>query len=321
MNAVPAGKRAEPGATGQADSGAAQIKRRAALTSLTATAGLAGAKLAAAAITGSVALLGAALDGILDLAVTALTFWAVTASERPADADHPYGHGKIESLVALFQVVVLCGTATFVGLQAAAQLLTHEMSMRTDAMGMTVMVVAPLVIVSLAVSVGVDGWRAHALSIAARRTGSAALAADAIHFRTDMWTTLVVLGGVGAAFLGLPEADPIAALVIAATMGWAAFKLGCETLTTLADGVPPDLAERIAAAAAPPPDASIARIRTRPIGARHACEVALRVPPGWTVAEADALCAVIKDRVRHAEGLCDVVVVTSATKHQQEASP
>jgi cation diffusion facilitator family transporter len=165
-----------------------------------------------------------------------MTYFAVRMSGKPADEEHHYGHGKIESVSALAETALLFLLSGVVIWEAVRRLLGAE----GHAVEATVWAFAVMI-----VSVIVDFFRARLLYRVAAETSSEALEADALHFGSDMWSSLAVLLGLGGVLLGYPWADAAAALVVAAFVCLAGWRLGSRTVATLTDEAPPGARERI----------------------------------------------------------------------------
>jgi len=234
-------------------------KERAALGSIAASAGLTAAKAIIGLLTGSLAVLSEAGHSLLDLAATVLTYVAVRVSGKPADAEHQYGHGKVESITALAETALLFLLAAVV-LYEAAQRLIGE---RVYAVEATAAAFAVIV-----ASIVVDFFRARTLGRIAEETSSQALEADALHFRSDMWSSIAVLIGLAGVALGYSRADAAAALVVAIFICIAGWRLGRRTIDTLTDAAPAGVSERVAAIARRVPGiVAVERVRARPAGA------------------------------------------------------
>ena len=234
-------------------------KERAALGSIAASAGLTAAKAIVGLLTGSLAILSEAGHSLLDLAATVLTYVAVRISGKPADAEHQYGHGKVESITALAETALLFLLAAVV-LYEAAQRLIGE---RVYAVEATAAAFAIIV-----ASIVVDFFRARTLGRIAAATSSQALEADALHFRSDMWSSIAVLIGLAGVALGYSRADAAAALVVAIFICVAGWRLGRRTIDTLTDAAPAGVSERVAAIARRVPGiVAVERVRARPAGA------------------------------------------------------
>lgn len=203
---------------------------------MAASAGLAGAKFLAAMFTGSLGILSEAIHSIIDFGATVITYMAIRWSDRPADAEHHYGHAKIESVAALVETALLFLVTGWIVWEAASRLLWH---------GGHEVEVTWWAVAIIAGSIVIDYNRARALKRVAEKTSSEALEADALHFSSDMWSSIVVLLGLGAVWAGLPAADSIAAIIVSAFIAHAAWQLGARTLNTLLDAAPAGATEII----------------------------------------------------------------------------
>jgi cation diffusion facilitator family transporter len=234
-------------------------KEKAALGSIAASAGLTAAKAIIGLLTGSLAILSEAGHSLLDLAATVLTFIAVRVSGKPADAEHQYGHGKVESVTALAETALLFLLAAVVMFEAAQRLIGE----RVYAVEATAAAFA-----IIAVSIIVDFFRARTLGRVAEKTSSQALEADALHFRSDMWSSIAVLIGLAGVTLGYSRADAAAAIVVAIFICVAGWRLGRRTIDTLTDTAPAGVSEHVAAIARRVPGiVAVERVRARPAGA------------------------------------------------------
>jgi cation diffusion facilitator family transporter len=235
------------------------VKERVALGSIAASAGLTAAKAAVGLLTGSLAILSEAGHSLIDLSATVLTYFAVRLSGKPADKEHQYGHGKVESVTALAETALLFVLTAIVLWEATQRLLGGK----TQAVEATV-----AAFVVIAVSIVVDFFRARTLSRVAKETSSQALEADALHFGSDMWSSVAVLVGLCGVRLGYPWADAAAAIVVAVFICIAGWRLGRRTIDTLTDTAPEGVSERVAAIARQVSGVvAVERVRARPAGA------------------------------------------------------
>jgi cation diffusion facilitator family transporter len=234
-------------------------KERAALGSIAASAGLTVAKAVVGLLTGSLAILSEAGHSLIDLSATVLTYFAVRISGKPADAEHQYGHGKMESVTALAETALLFVLTAIVVWEAVQRLMdTHGHAVEATAAAFAI----------IAASVVVDFFRARVLRRVAKATSSEALEADALHFSSDMWSSIAVLCGLGGVRLGYPWADAAAALVVAVFICIAGYRLGRRTIDTLTDTAPAGVSDRVAAITRRVPGiVSVERVRARPAGA------------------------------------------------------
>ena len=263
-------------------------KEKAALGSIAASAALTVAKAVVGVMTGSLAILSEAGHSLLDLAATVLTYAAVRISGKPADAEHQYGHGKIESVAALAETALLFILGAGVDYEAGSRLLREQAHM----VEATIYAFA-----IIGVSIVVDFFRARTLKRVAEKTSSQALEADALHFSSDMWSSIAVLIGLGGVALGYAWADSAAALVVAIFICIAGWRLGRRTIDTLTDTAPAGVSEKVAAIARRVPGiVEVERVRARPAGAVLFVDLAIGVSRTLPLDRV----AAIKDRLTRA---------------------
>ncbi|MET0538594.1 MAG: cation-efflux pump [Xanthobacteraceae bacterium] len=234
------------------------IKERVALSSIAASAGLTAAKTLVGLASGSLAILSEAAHSLLDLVATVITFFAVRVSDKPADAEHHYGHGKVESVAALVETALLFFLAGVVIWEALQRLLgAHGQKIDASIWAFAVIIA----------SIGIDFFRARVLYRTAAETSSEALEADALHFSSDMWSSAAVLVGLGAVALGHGWADPAAAIIVAIFIFVAGWRLARRTFETLTDTAPAGVGIRIAAALERVPGVvALEQLRARQVG-------------------------------------------------------
>ncbi|PPQ40733.1 cation transporter [Rhodoblastus acidophilus] len=260
----------------------AALKEKVALSSVFASALLTVGKAAAGLTSGSLALLSEAAHNAIDTGATILTYFAVRQANKPADDKHHYGHGKYESLSALFETGLLAGLALYVLFTAVQHL--REGVEAVDVSGWAFGV--------LIVSIVVDSARFLTLSAVAKKTGSHALAADALHFASDLVGSALVLMGLVANAYGFRQGDALAAVGVAVFIGFAGYRLGGETLGVLLDRAPEGLADRLREEIAHVPGVvAVHAIKLRPNGPKILGEVFIDVArslPLERVAEIEA---------------------------------
>jgi cation diffusion facilitator family transporter len=279
-----------------------ETKERVALTSIAASGALTIAKGIVGVLSGSLALLSEAAHSALDFAATVMTWYAVRVSGKPADDEHHYGHGKVESVTALIETGLLFVLSAFVIYEAASRLLGGS----GHAVEATLAAFAVIV-----VSVVVDFLRARLLSRVARETRSEALEADALHFSSDMWSSLAVLLGLGGVALGYPWADSAAAVVVAVFILVAGWRLGRRTIETLTDTAPEGVAERIAAIARSIAGVvAIERVRARSAGPALFVDLVVAVSRTLPLDRVAAIKAAVTDAIRAEMAQAEIDVVT-----------
>ena len=239
----------------------------AAVAALFWTALIAGAKLVVGVLTGSVAVLGDGLHSAFDVVIAVGTVFAVRVATKPPDATHPYGHGRAENLAALAGSAVMGLVGLGVAAEATSRLVVGA---EVDAAGYAIGVTAVAGIVGV--------WRALALRRAAARYASPALEADAMNITADVVESVAVLVGLGAARLGFPGGDPIAAFIVVAIMWAMAVRIALRAIHVLMDRTPPDLTERVGAATRDVPGVvDVGDLRVRRSGADVHAEVTVAV--------------------------------------------
>ncbi|GAC1564207.1 MAG: cation-efflux pump [Beijerinckiaceae bacterium] len=256
------------------------LKQKAALASIGASAALTLAKLVAGLMSGSLALLSEAGHSLLDTGATILTYFAVRISGKPADEEHHYGHGKFEALAALCETGFLIALAAFVAIEATRRLFVAHPKVEA-----TLPVFAVLV-----VSIIVDTVRWRSLSKIARETKSDALAADALHFSSDLFASALVLLGLIAARFGYSQGDTFAAFGVAAFIAIAGWRLARRTLDTLLDTAPKGMATELQAIVQRVPGVvSVEQIKLRPAGGEIIGEIIVGVARSLSIERVGAI--------------------------------
>jgi cation diffusion facilitator family transporter len=275
-------------------------QRRAALVSVAAAVALIALKLGAGLAAHSLGLISEALHSGTDLVAALLTFFAVSVAVRPADVSHQYGHGKAEHLSALAEGAILVAASFFIAWRAVTQLVGGRES-HVEAAWYTFAVIA--------IVIAVDLSRTFVLWRASRQYSSAALAATAVHFASDLVGTLGVLVGLVFVRAGYTRADAAAGLFVAVLVLSAAARLMKRNVDVLMDRAPADAedAARAAIAGIEPP-VSLERLRMRQVGPRQFMDVVITVPPGAAVGQGHAAADRVEGALNTALPGSDVVV-------------
>jgi cation diffusion facilitator family transporter len=285
-------------------------KRSAALFSVVAAFGVTLLKLLTGILTGSLGMLSEAAHSGIDLIASAITFFSVQVSDRPADADHNYGHGKVESLSAAIETVLMLASCIWILTEAIRRIVFRQhLSLNFSLWPFAVLIL----------SITVDYTRSRKLQAIAAQYKSEALAADAIHFRTDIWASFAVLLGLAATYTGqrlhipaLELADPIAAIIVSAIILYVTWQLARRTIDALTDATPPEsraqTREMIRDLAAIDGVLSVDRVRTRRSGSSYFADVTLGMPRNLTFQRSEQITLAATAAVqRHLPG-ADVVV-------------
>ncbi|HVM71139.1 MAG TPA: cation diffusion facilitator family transporter [Anaerolineales bacterium] len=293
---------------------ASKEKRSAAMSSVLAAVGLTAFKLIIGLLTNSLGILAEASHSGLDLVAAAMTFLAVRASDKPADEQHNFGHGKIENLSALFETLLLLGTSAWIIYQSIERLFFVNVIVEISLWSFIVM----------GISIIIDFTRSRLLYRAARKYKSQALEADALHFSTDIWSSaVVILGLIGLTIsryvpgmLWLEKADAVAALVVAAIVIYVSASLGWRTISALLDTAPRGLVGQVREIALAVPGVTDAHaIRIRPSGAHTFIDMHVTMDGSLSLREAHAATEAIENAILREISPADVTV------HVEPAEP
>jgi cation diffusion facilitator family transporter len=274
-------------------------QRRTALVSVAAALFLIGIKVAAGIHASSLGLLSEAVHSGTDLVAALLTFFAVGVAGRPADPGHAYGHGKAEHLGALGEAAIL--VLISVGIAAGAVVRLVEGGAHVN--------VTWFALAAIGVVIAVDASRALVSIHAARRYASAAFAASAVHFASDLAGSTAVLAGLLVAHAGHPRGDAVAALFVSVLVLTASARLIKTNVDVLMDIVPAG-ADRAARAAIQElgPRVQLRRLRMRRAAGRHFADVVVAVPPAAAVEQGHAVADAVEEAVERVVPGADVVV-------------
>jgi cation diffusion facilitator family transporter len=268
-----------------------QAKSRAAALSIISNAVLIVLKLTVGIMIQSVSVISEAVHSGLDLVAAVIAWFAVRESGKPADEDHPFGHGKIENVAGTIEAVLIFGAAIYIICKAVMKL--HEGKLDIESLGLGAGVMAVSAIANFLVS-------NHLMKVA-RETDSVALEADALHLRTDVYTSAGVLGGLVAIKLtGLAILDPIVAIVVALLIIKAAWDLTRSAFLHILDvSLPEDEAQVIHDVMAEFTGRyrEYHKVRTRKSGHIRHIDMHLVVPGGTAVDAAHRLSHEIADRI------------------------
>ena len=308
---------ATPNSPHAGSAGFPAAKRRVALHSMAAAAIMTLLKLAAGLLSGSLGVLSDAAHSALDLVAVTLTFFSVQVSDKPADEDHTYGHGKFENLSAFLETGLMAVSCAWIIWEAMVRILSRSVVLHHS--------VWPVLV--LLASIAVDYWRSRNLRAVAERTGSAALATDAFHFASDIWSTVAVLAGLLASWIGwrlgitwLRYADPIAAVVVSLMILRMTLHLGRETVAVLMDEVPAETRQRLVAEVAKVEGVlSVEQARVRRSGASYFADLTLALPRRYTFEHTSELVRAATDAVHRALPQADVVIHTIPREPRAES--
>jgi cation diffusion facilitator family transporter len=262
------------------DQGIHPAKSRVAAISIFVSAGMAAAKFVVGIAIGSLALISEALHSSVDVVATVVTWLVVRFSDRPADEQHHYGHGKLESVSALGIIAMLY--------VLAGGILVESYSRLREGTPPPTLSAIPFVV--LVLDIAVNFWRARALHRAARETRSQALAADALHFASDVLGSVAVIAGLALSGLGYAWGDAAAAAAVAVVIAMLGMRLARSTVETLVDRAPEGVAEKASAAIRTIPGVvGVERLRVRMVGSTHFIDAIVQVPRTFPIDRVDEI--------------------------------
>lgn len=250
--------------------------------------------------TNSVSILSSLADSFLDVLASAITVVAVWASSKPADREHRFGHGKSEGLAALLQSIAISLSAVYVCYEAIQRFITPQPIVSPET-GIAVMAIA------IVLTIGLQFFQHHVI----KRTGSMAIAADAVHYRSD----LLINFGVTATILISTWSDslivdPIVGICIAGCILYSTYGIGRKALDVLLDRELPDAERRrIKELAVAHPDVhGFHDLRTRFGGSRYFIQFHLELSPNKTLLQTHEILDEVESNVRAAFPLADIIV-------------
>jgi cation diffusion facilitator family transporter len=282
-------------------------KRRAAVSTVLVTLVITVMKVVVGLSTGSLGILAEAADSALDVVAALLTFAAVRISGKPPDESHPYGHGKVENLAALAETSLLLVTCAWIIYEAMNRLLLKSVEVDANVWAFGVVIISMIIAFN----------RMRALERTAEKHDSQALEASALRFRTDIWTSSVVLLGLtlvkvrelsgGPDFL--LKADAVAGLGVASVVLYLGLKLGKRAAAVLVDTAPEGLADRVKEEAERINGVAMCRqVRLRRAGERSFVDVILEIDGDASFERAHHIAGQVEQAVGRFIPHADIVV-------------
>ncbi|MDB5575782.1 MAG: cation diffusion facilitator family transporter [Bradyrhizobium sp.] len=286
------------------------VKARVAVISIFASAAMAVTKFAVGISIGSLALISEALHSSVDVVATVITWLVVRVSDRPADDEHHYGHGKFESLSALGVIAMLY--------VLAGGILVESWSRLSDGAVPPTLSAIPFVV--LVIDIIVNFWRARALHRTARDTKSQALAADALHFASDVIGSFAVIIGLALSALGYVWGDAAAAIGVAVVISVLGLRLARSTVETLLDRAPEGVSEKADAAIRTVPGVvDIERLRVRMVGSTHFIDAIVQVPRTYPIDRVEQIKRMAQQAVSKALGDADLTFTAVPVARDNES--
>jgi cation diffusion facilitator family transporter len=256
--------------------------------------------------TGSLGILSEAAHSGLDLVSASITLFSVRVSDKPADAEHQYGHGKVENFSAFLQAALLLFTCIWIVREAIGRLFFHHVEIEPGVAAFLVMFF----------SMAADLWRSRALRRIANKYDSQALEADALHFSTDVWSSGVVVIGLTLVMLGrfygiswLRNADPVAALFVAGVVVYVSSRLGRRTVDALLDAAPTGVRTKIVTAVSKVDGLlEVDRVRIRKAGNRYFADLSIGLARNLTFQRSEQVAGSVTAAVQDILPGADVIV-------------
>lgn len=293
-------------------------KSSVAMNSVVAAVGLTAFKLVVGILTNSLGILAEAAHSLLDLLAAVMTFFAVRIADKPADEEHPFGHGKMENISALFETLLLLATSGWIIYEASHRLMNPETHVEVSIWSFIVM----------GTSIVIDFTRSRMLMAAAKKHNSQALEADALHFSTDIWSSSVVILGLILVLVGryfptlsfLEKGDAIAALAVAVIVIFVSGELGMRSIQALLDSAPKNGEyERIIQETKKIKEiTNVHAVRVRSVGAGWFVDMHVTMDGNLTVNESHAITEKIEDNILGILPKSDVTVHVEPPEKAQE---
>jgi cation diffusion facilitator family transporter len=281
-------------------------KRAVAGNSVLAAVAITALKVVVGITTGSLGILSEAAHSALDLVAAIITLLSVRVSDKPADADHQYGHGKVENFSAFLETGLLLLTCIAIVYEAVHRLFFRHVTIEPSLGAFAVMLI----------SMGVDLWRSRALGRIAEKYDSQALQADALHFSADVWSTAVVIVGLLLVVVGrdfriawLSNADPVAALFVAGVVVYVSGRLARETIDALLDGAPAGVRGKLLSEVSQVDGLlEVDRVRIRRAGNRYFADLSVSLARNVTFQRSEQVADAVANAVHNVLPDADVVV-------------
>ncbi len=245
-------------------------------------------KLAVGIISGSVSILSEAIHSSMDLIAAVIAFFSVRVSDNPPDSRHPYGHGKIENISGVIESLLIFIAAIWIIVEAVRKLLGEKIVLESIALGSLVMLISAMV----------NTFVSRKLYKVARATNSVALEADALHLKTDVYTSLGVAIGLGLIIVTrINWLDPVIAILVALFIIWEAYHLLIKAFTPLLDTAwntneIEELEQKLKGL-----EVKYHNLRTRVAGNYRFIDIHIQIPEDVTVGSAHKYCDKIENEL------------------------
>jgi len=267
-----------------------QEKKKVAFWSVIAAIFITAFKIVIGLLSGSLGILSEALHSGLDMVAAMITYFSVRVSDKPADREHNYGHGKVENLSALIETILLLVTCVWIISEAIHRLVSGNTDIKVSVWNYVVVIC----------SIVIDYTRSRALYRVAKKHNSQALEADALHFSTDIWSSTVVLFGlIWYKFLEWHKADSIAALFVAVIVLFVSYQLGRKAIDVLLDKSPVNTTKIVSATLKEFPEVlKFHGLKARTAGADTFIKFNIHFDPDLSLREVHEVCDKIESEIK-----------------------
>jgi len=255
-------------------------------------------KIVVGLLSGSVSIISEAIHSSMDLIAALIAFFSVKVSDNPPDSRHPYGHGKVENISGVIEAILIFAAAIWIIIEAVKKLLGEEIVLDVIWLGSSVMLISAIV----------NTLVSRKLYKVARETKSVALEADALHLKTDVYTSAGVAVGLGLIFItGIKWLDPFVAILVALFIIKESYSLLRRAFTPLLDTAwgedeIEDLERRLNQM-----EVNYHDLRTRVAGNYRFVDIHVEIPEDESVGNAHSYCDMIEDKLN---SLYDNITVT-----------
>jgi cation diffusion facilitator family transporter len=285
-------------------------KVKVAIISIAASTGLTLLKLIVGVSTNSLGILSESFHSGLDTIGALMTLYAIRMAIRPPDLNYTYGYAKVESIASLTEIILLFAVAGWISYEGLERIFFKTVQPEITAYSFAIMFV----------SIAVDFGRSRSLYTAARKYGSQALEADALHFKTDMFSSAIVIAGLLLVFiLKLPNADAFAAIAVAGMIIYTSLGLGRRTMDVLLDKAPKGVNQQILETVSGLEGVNrVYNVRVRKVGSETFVDMHIEVPRTHTHDRAHRVATAVEEKVRKTLPNSDVLVHVEAIESSSE---
>lgn len=248
---------------------------------------------------GSVSLLAGLTDSLLDSLASLINLIAITIALRPADHDHRFGHGKAEALAGLAQALFITISAVFVSWEGIKRFI-NPVALENTHWGIVIMVF------SLVVTIALVSFQRYVV----KKTGSTAITADSLHYKSDILLNISILCALGLSYYGWQRSDGLFGALIGLYILWSAMTVGKEAIEILMDKeLPEEITEQMLAVAKSVPEViNVHDLKTRKSGTQWFIQLHVELPATMSLDEAHQHCLIVRKALQEQWPASDVII-------------